>query len=67
MSKHLSEYEVDARVYYVDVNTKTAKVQGVGVKIMAYNKGNAKKKAEKGLLKMQDVDKVEILKAKKIG
>lgn len=66
MSKQLYDFEVDARVYYVDTNTKQARVQGVGVQLKAYNKGNAKKRAEKELLKMQDVDKVEVLKAKKL-
>lgn len=66
MSKHLAKYEVDARVYYVDINTKQANIKGVGVQVEAFNKGNAKKRAEKHLLALKDVDKVEILKAKKL-
>lgn len=66
MSKHLAKYEVDARVYYVDTNTKQANIKGVGVQMEAFNKGNAKKRAEKHLLSLKDVDKVEILKAKKL-
>lgn len=66
MSKQLYDFEVDARVYYVDINTKQAKVQGVGVQLKAYNKGNAKKRAERELSKLKDVDRVEVVKAKKI-
>lgn len=66
MSKHLQKYEVDARVYYVDVQTKQANVKGVGAQIMAFNKGNAKKRVTKHLLALPDVDKVEILGARLI-
>lgn len=64
MSKKLAKYEVDARVYYVDINTKQANIKGVGVQMQAFNKGNAKKRAYKHLMTLKDVDKVEILGAR---
>lgn len=66
MSKQLSKYEVDARVYYVDLETNQAQARGVGVQLEAFNKGNAKKRAYKHLIALKDVDKVEILKARKL-
>ena len=50
----------------MDVQTKQANVKGVGAQIMAFNKGNAKKRVTKHLLALPDVDKVEILGARLI-
>lgn len=65
MSRHTEKYEVMARVYFVDIKTKEVKIQSVTAILDAYNKGNAKKKAEKHLGKLKDVEKVVIERARK--
>lgn len=66
MSKHLKKYNVDARVYYVDMKTKEAKISEVTAELEAFNKGNAKKRAYKNLLKLPDVSEVMIGRARKV-
>lgn len=66
MSKHLSMYEVDARVYYFDQKTQGVTAKGVAIRLQAYNKRNAKKRAERHVTKLQDVQKVEVLGARRL-
>ena len=65
MSKHTEKYQVDARVYYIDIKTKQAKISEVTAELEAYNKGNARKRAYKNLKKLPDVTEVVIGRTRK--